>query len=415
MDTKATDTPRYAALQHRNFLILWAGMIVSNIGTWTQNVAMSWLVLQLTDSPLWLGWLGLSFALPMIFLPLIGGAVADRINRIRLLYFTQTALMLLYFVVAVLTWMDLIKVWHLLASSFIGATLLAFDNPARRALVPDLVPKRDLMNALSLNAAVYTGAALVGPAIAGALIGPLGVGSLFFLNGVSFLAVLFALAAMRNVPTHRGGVKTSFTQSVLSGLVYARRRRLILALLTISSLTAIFGRSYQNLFPIFARDIWHSGAHGYGFLLSAAGGGALAGAFGLASIRQLKRQGAVMIGCGLIFSASVILFSISTSLMMGIVFIFIGGLMATVFGTIIATFIQVAVPRELQGRIMSLYTITLIGLPALGGLGIGAGAELLGGISGATHAVLLGGFIVGLIWLLVLPFFWRRSINVADE
>ncbi len=411
MENAESTAPRYAALQYRNFVLLWSGMIVSNIGTWIQNVALGWLALQLTNSPLWLGLLGLSFAIPMVLLPLIGGAVVDRINRIRLLFFTQTAMMLISFMLALLTWIGMVNIWHLLAASFIDAALLAFDNPARRALVPDLVPPCDLMNAMSLNAATYTGAALVGPAIAGALIGPLGIGSLFFLNGLSYLAILFALAAMRDVPTHSGGVHSSFVQSVLNGLVYAWRTRLILALLALSALTAIFGRSYQNLFPIFARDIWNSGARGYGFLLSAAGGGAVTGAFGLASIRQMKRQGAVMMVCGLLFSACVMLFAVSPSLVPGLVCIFTGGVLATVISTIIATFIQVSVPNELRGRTLSLYTITIIGLPSLGGLGIGAMAELLGGIKGAPHAVLIGGAIVGLLFLAVLPFFWRRSTD----
>ena len=410
MNAVASTTPRYAALQHRNFVLLWSGLIVSNVGTWIQDVAMGWLVLKLTNSPLWLGMLGLSLALPMILLPLVGGAVADRVHRVRLLYVTQTALMLMSFALAFLTWIHQITVWHLLAASFINAALLAFDNPARRSVIPDLVPKRDLMNALSLSAATHNGAALIGPAIAGALIGPLGVGTLFFLNGISYLAVLIALKAMRDVPAHSGGIHTSFGQSMLDGLIYAWRTRFILILLILSALTSIFGRSYRNLFPIFARDIWHSGAHGYGFLLSAAGGGTLAGAFGLASIRHLKRPGAVMVGCGLLFSASVILFAISPSLVMGIIFIFIGSVVATVFVTIIATFIQVEVPNELRGRIMSLYAITLIGFPALGGLGIGAIAELLGGIPGAPRAVLIGGIIVGAVLLIVSPSLRHRSI-----
>ncbi len=410
MNTTASSAPRYAALQHRNFVLLWSGLIVSNIGTWIQNVAQGWLVLELTNSPLWLGLLGLSFAVPMVLLPLIGGAVVDRMNYIRVLYFTQTAMMLLSFIVALLIWMDLVEVWHLLAASFIGAVLLAFDNPARRALVPDLVPPQDLMNALSINAGTYTGAALIGPAIAGALIGPLGIGSLFFLNGVSYLAVLLALTTMRGVPVHARGIHPSVGQSVLGGLVYAWRTRLIFALLALSALTGIFGRSYHNLFPIFARDIWQSGAHGYGFLLSAAGGGAVAGAFGLASVKHLKREGAVMIGCGLLFSVSVILFAISSSLLMGIGFIFIGGVMATVFSTMIATFLQIAVPAELRGRIMSLFTITIIGLPSLGGMGIGVIAELLGGIPGAPRAVWIGGAVMTALILLASPLFWRRSV-----
>ena len=376
-----------------------------------QNVAQGWLVLPLTNSPLWLGLLGLSFALPMIVLPLVGGAVTDRVHRIRLLYITQTGLMLNAFALALLTWLGVVNVWHILATSFIGAALLAFDNPARQALLPELVPPRDLLNALSLNSATYNGAALIGPAIAGVLLAPLGAGSLFFLNGVSYLAVILALTAMRDVRTHSGGKRVSLGEAMLTGLAYAWHTRRILALLVLSALAAIFGRSYQSLVPIFARDIWHGGPQGYGLLLSAAGGGALVGAFGLASLRQLKQQGAVMIVSGLLFSVSIIGFAVSPSLVMGIVLLFIGGVLSTVFGTIIATFVQVATPNELRGRVMSLYAVTLIGLPSLGALGSGASAELLGGIAGAPRAVLIGAAILGVVLILVSPFFWRRDLG----
>jgi MFS family permease len=414
MNTTLPSSTRFAALRYRNFTLLWTGLIVSNVGTWMQNVGQGWLVLQLTDSPLWLGLLGLSFALPMIALPLVGGAVVDRVHRIRLLYITQTGLILNAFALALLTWLGVVNVWHILVTSFIGAALLAFDNPARQALFPDLVPPRDLLNALSLNAATYNGAALLGPGIAGLLLGPMGAGTLFFLNGVTYLAVLFALAAMRDVRTHSGGSPHApLGEAMLTGLSYAWRTRRVLALLALSALTAIFGRSYQNLLPIFARDIWHGGPEGYGLLLSAAGGGALVGAFGLASIRYVRRQGAVMIASGWLFSASVIALALSQSLGLGILLQFIGGMTSTVLGTIIATFIQVATPNELRGRVMSLYAITLIGLPALGALGSGASAELLGGIDGAPHAVLIGGVVIGAILVLAAPFFWRRSLTVS--
>ncbi len=402
---------RFAALRHRNFTLLWSGLLVSNVGTWMQNVAQGWLVLQLTNSPLWLGLLGLSFAVPMIVFPLVGGAVADRVNRIRLLYVTQTGQMLVAFALAVLTWLNVVNVWYILIGSFLSATFLAFDNPTRQALIPDMVPHRDLLNALSLNSATYNGAALLGPAIAGVLLEPLGAGTLFFVNGISFGAVIFALLAMRNVRTHAGGQHLDLGEAMLAGLRYAWRSRLIRALLVLSALAAIFGRSYQILLPIFARDIWSGGEQGYGLLLSAAGGGALVGAFGLASIKTVKRQGAVMIISGLIFAATLILFALSQSLALGILLLFLAGVSSTVFGTIIATFIQMATPNELRGRVMSLYAITLIGLPSLGALATGSLAELLGGVSGAPRAVLLGALVLGAVLLGVSPVFWRRSVS----
>lgn len=407
---------RFAALHSRNFALLWSGMIVSNVGTWMQNVATGWLVLQLTDSPLWLGMLGLAFAVPMIVLPLVGGAVVDRVHRIKLLYLTQTIAMLVAFALAGLTWLNLVNVWHILLATFLGAAALAFDNPARHALIPDLIEPGDLLNALSLNSATYNGAALIGPAIAGALLGPLGAGTLFFINGVSYLAVLVALSAMRDVRTHSstGRAHASIRNAILTGIVYAWRQRVILILLALSALAAFFGRSYQQLLPIFARDIWQGGPEGYGFLLSAAGGGAVVGAFGLAFMRRVGRQGLVLVVSGLTFSAALMAFAASPSLSAGIVLLFVVGAAATVFGTIIGTLIQISTPNELRGRVMSLYAITLIGLPGLGGLGAGASAEFLGGVEGAPRAIMIGALICASVLVAAAPFFWSRAMEAAN-
>lgn len=405
-------SPRFTALQYKNFKLLWAGLIVSNTGTWMQNVAQGWLVLQLTNSPFWLGLLGISFAVPMILLPLVGGAIVDRIDRVKLLYVTQTGAMLTALILAIMTWTGNVHISYILIASFVSSALLAFDNPARQALVPDLVPSKDLLNAISLNSATYTGASLVGPAIAGALLAPLGAGTLFFLNAISYLSVIFALRAMQNVKTHGSGTQhDKLGKSMLTGLTYAWNNRLILALLALAALAAIFGRSYQNLLPIFARDIWNGGPAGYGILLSASGAGALVGAFGLASIRNIQHQGKILIISGLAFSASVIFFAISPNFWIGVFLLYIGGITVTIFSTIISTFIQVAVPNHLRGRVMSLYSITLIGLPSLGALGVGSIAQLLGGLSGAPRAVLIGGALTGFLILIAAPMFWNKNIE----
>lgn len=410
MTAITADNKRFAALGYKNFRLIWSGLIVSNMGTWMQNVANGWLVLQLTNSPLWLGWLGFSFAVPMILIPPFAGAVVDRVHRVKLLFFTQSMQLLNALVLALLTWSGRVEVWHILVNSFVGALLLAFDNPSRQALIPDLVESRDLLNALSLNSATYTGAALIGPALAGILLEPLGAGTLFFLNSISFLAVIFALTAMRDVRTHSGGQHGSLSDTFWKGMKYAWGNKLILALLALSAVSAIFGRSYQSLLPAFSRDIWQAGPQGYGYLLASAGAGALLGAFGLASFKQVPRQGAVMLASGILFCVSLILFSISPSFILGLFLLFIAGITSTVFSTVIATFIQISVPNELRGRVMSLYTVTLIGLPSLGALGIGAFAEWLGGVRGAPHAVLVGAMILSVILLLVIPMFWKRDL-----
>ncbi len=410
MEANRTRPRRYSALQYRNFTVLWSGLIVSNVGTWMQNVANGWLVLQLTNSPLWLGVLGLSFALPMIVLPPLAGAVVDRVHRVRLLFITQSTQMAVAIVLAVLTWTGVVQVWHILLASFVGAAALAFDNPSRQALIPDLVPAEDLLNALSLNSATYTGAALVGPALAGVLLDPVGPGTLFFLNAISFLAVIVALASMRGVRTHSGERNASLRSSFWNGLSYTARNRLITALLVLSALGGIFGRSYQNLLPVFGRDIWGGGPEGYGLLLSAAGGGAVVGAFGLASFKRLPRQGLLMMISGILFSLSLVGFSLSPTLWLGALLLIVAGITSTIFATIISTFIQFMVPNAMRGRVMSLYTVTLIGLPSLGALGSGSLAEWLGGVQGAPRAVMLSAGVLGVLILGLMPAFAKRDL-----
>lgn len=409
MEAVPITSARFSALRHRNFALLWVGVIVSNIGIWMQNVGQSWLVLQLTDSPLWLGLLGLSFAIPMVTLPLIGGVVTDRVHRVRLLFVTQTGQMLLAFGLTISTYRGAVTVWQILLVSFLWATMLAFDNPARQALIYDLVPKEDLLNALSLNAATYTGAALVGPALAGVLLIPFGPAMLFFLNAVTYLAVIFALATMRGVVSRGSAVPTSLARAVGAGLAYVWKTRYVLGLLTLSALVAVFGRSYQSLLPVFARDIWEAGPGGYGLLLSAAGGGALVGAFGLAAFARGQRQGALMVVSGILFSVLLILFARSPMFMPGVVLLFLAGVAATVFTTVISTQLQLTSPHELRGRVMSLYAITLIGLPSLGAMAVGALAEQLGGLQGAPEAVIIGAVILGIAVLVATPTLWRRD------
>jgi MFS family permease len=214
---------------------------------------------------------------------------------------------------------------------------------------------------------------------------------------------------LHNVRTHGGGGSDSLQKSFRTGLSYAWHNRLIMALLGLSALASIFGRSYQNLLPAFGRDIWRAGPEGYGLLLSSAGGGALVGAFGLASFKRLRHQGALMLVNGFLFGVSLIAFAISPSIWIGLIFLFITGITSTVFSTIISTFIQFTVPSEMRGRVMSLYTVTFIGLPSLGALGTGAVAQSLGGLAGAPRAVLLCAVVLIGILIFILPVFWKAD------
>ena len=432
---------RYPALRHRNFTLLWAGLLVSNMGTWMQNVAQSWLIYKLTgNDPLYLGYLGLSFALPMTFLPPVGGMVVDRVDRIKLLYVTQTGSLLAAFIMALLAWTGRVEPWHILVSSFAWSCLLAFDNPARQALIPNLVPRQDLLNALALNSATYTGAALVGPAIAGVLLNVVGPGWLFFLNAVSSLAVIGALALMRDVPDQRQ-VAASVRDALFGGFIYAWRHKLILALLMVSALGSLFARSYQQLLPVFADDVWHVGSNGYGWLLAASGGGALLAAFALSSAKEIRHQGKLLLLSGFVMSAALVAFSLSRTFLFGLITITIVAIATNIFGTMIATSIQLHVPNQLRGRVMSLYATTLIGLPSLGALGVAAVAKALGtndqgwwsqavlgvfdalGIdsatawlgtgSGAPRAVILGALLLVVVLVAAIPMFLPLTAPAA--
>jgi MFS family permease len=378
-----------------------------------QNTANAWVIWQLTHSPLWLGYLGLSFAIPMTIVPLFSGTIVDRVHRVRLLYITQTTSMLLAFALAALYWTGLLSAWVILVATFLGSLVLAFDNPARQALIPELVPREDLLNALSLMSASYNGAALVGPALAGVLYGVIGAGWLFALNGVSFLAVIFALTLLRGVASHSGHEHAGVRESLKIGFRFAWRNRIVRALLLLSAAVAIFGRSYQTLLPNFAQ-LWGGNHLAYGILLASAGGGALVGAFGLAARREVHGRRAIMVVSGLVFSASLVAFALSPWLWLGVVLQFVAGVSSTVFGAIAGTFIQIETPPQLRGRVMSFYSITLIGLPSLGVLGVGALAEWLGGAQGTPRAVLYGAIALAIILLATAPAMLRARIEPAE-
>lgn len=352
----------YPALRSRNFRLFLVAGFISNIGTWMQNVARSWVIYKATgDDARWLGWLGLSFAIPMVILPPIGGFVVDRVPRIKLVLATQIGLTLVAVALAILAWTNLLAPWHLLASTFVGAMFLAIDNPARQAIAPDLVPRDDLLNALSLNAASFNGAALLGPALAGPLLGRIGAGWLFFLNAVSFLFMIAAIASLRDLPAHAHKAPPKRVGAFREALA----SRGVVALLTISALVAIFGRSYPMLLPIVAAHVWPSGSAGYGRLLAAGGAGALLGGFGTASFPALRASARVITVSGLVLALSLAVFAWTTRQPVGLACLVLAGASSTVLTTAIATSLQHAIKPEARGRIMSLYVITLIGLPQL--------------------------------------------------
>ena len=257
-------SPRFRALKHRNFQLFFAGQLVSLIGTWMQSTAQLWLVYRMTNSPALLGFFGFASQIPILFLASLGGYVGDRYNRHRGVIWTQTAALILAFVLAALTLLGVIRVWEIVLIAFLAGIVNAFDVPIRQAFLVQMVGKEDLPNAIALNSSIFNGARVVGPAIAGFAIAWIGEGWCFFLNGVSFLAVIVALLMMRIEKIEVRAGKGSPLQNFVQGFHFAMSDRPIRSALLLVSLMSMFGLQYSVFLPIFARDVLHGGRAGWG-------------------------------------------------------------------------------------------------------------------------------------------------------
>ena len=377
---------RFAALRSANFMRLWLGLVVSNVGSQMQLAALGWLVRDLHAEPFYLGLLSLSSALPMILVTPFGGAIADWVPRIRLLTFTQLGMLLQAVLLALLTLAGLIQFWEIMALQLAGAVLLALDSPARQALLPDVVSRDELASAIPLFSAAWAGSALFGPALAGLLLVPVGAGGLFLLNAVSFLAVVYALWAMRNAVKDAPGRGGSIVGGVVDGARYARRDPLVLTVLLLMACGSLLGRSYLILMPIFARDVLGQGPESYGLMLAAPGAGALIAGAGLAAMRSIRRKDVMLLGALFTFVALLLAFTLSRSLPLSLVLLLASGVMTTTFSASATTMLQLHAPRHLRGRVMSFATIANIGLSNLGGTTSGVLATFVG----APLAVAIG-------------------------
>jgi MFS family permease len=365
----------FGALRHRDFAVLWAGLLVANAGTWMQTVAQGWVIYNLTDDPVALGAMGLAFGVPMVLFPLVGGVLADRFDRLTLLKVTQTLSLLLALALAALTWLGVVQFWHFLAIALGSATVLAFDNPARQALIPDLVPREELMSATSLNSVSFTGAQLVGPAVAGLILAArpddlLGAGAVVFsVNALTRLAVLVPLFWIRPHAAARGrqgDAAQDGRNPLLEGLRYVAGQPALVLLVATVAVTSVFGRSFVYLLPIFARDVLGVGGEGLGLMNTAAGVGTIAAGLGLAGLGAgLSRRW--LIGGGMLgLTASILAFAFSTSYPLSLGLLALTGAASTAVSASVATQIQTTVPGTLRGRVMSLNTLCLIGLGPIG-------------------------------------------------
>lgn len=379
----------WRALRHRNFKLFFGGQLISLTGTWMQSVAQSWLVYRLTGSATLLGLVGFSSQIPVFLLAPFGGAAADRRNRHRILVATQSAAMLLAFILAGLTLTHRIQVFHVFVLAALLGLVNAFDIPARQAFVVEMVGKEDLMNAIALNSSMVNGARIVGPAIAGILVASIGEGWCFFLNGASYLAVIAGLLMMSVDVSARVVRESSALADIVEGFRFVGGSAPVRALMLLLGLVSLTGMPYAVLMPVFADKILHAGASGLGILMGASGFGAFLGALSLAVRRGWRGLGTWVAYSSIGFGLSLIAFSYSHSFWLSSLLLLPTGFSMMVEMASSNTLLQIMVSDHLRGRVMAVYSMMFMGMAPFGALLAGAFA----GRWGAPRTVAIGGVI----------------------
>ena len=391
--TEAARRYGFGALAHRNFRLFFIGQGISLVGTWMQNVGEGWLILTLTNSPFYVGLTAALSSLGVLLFSLYAGVIADRVDKRRFIIFMQLAFMLEALTVAVLVWTGVVAVWQVLLLATILGIASAFDIPMRQSFVVEMVGKDDLMNAIALNSSVFNGARVIGPAIAGVLIGAVGIAWCYFLNGVSYIAVIAGLLLMRlppRAPPARGASAWTGFREVLA---YLRGDRRLRVLMILTAVISVFGFPYIAMMPVFARDVLHRGATGYGALTSSIGIGAVIGALGIAlASARIRARGRLMLAGGTAFGILLMLFAASRSLALSMLLLALAGCAMIVNNSLANTLLQTTAPDHLRGRVMGFYSFVFVGMAPFGAFLFGLVAEHVG----APATLAAGGVIVAL-------------------
>src|SRR6267154_2866055 len=395
----------FRALRHRNFLLFWSGAFLSNTGTWMQAVAQGWLVLQLTNSPFWLGFDGFMATVPGLLLTLAGGVFADLVDRRTLLIYTQIVAGLAALTLGILVATGVVQVWMILGLSFVTGCCLAIAGPSYMALVFDLVDREDLANAVALNSTQFQLARVLGPVFAGVGFKLFGLAGCFFANAVSFVAVVAGLKMVRferpdkddSLPTRSMKDKGAFVQDLVGGFRYVGGRPRVSTLLMISAVTSLFGAPYISMTPVFARDVFHLGATGLALLMGMAGAGALCGALFLAYLGDFRHKGWFVLGGDFAFAVCLICFSLSTNLRVSLVFLFLLGFGIVCAMAVTITLLQKLVTDKMRGRVMSMFMLSFIGAMPIGNLIAGAASHRFG----VQHTLAAGGLIIAVYVVIV--------------
>jgi MFS family permease len=376
------------ALRHRNYQLFFAGQLISLIGTWMDQVAEAWLVYRLTGSGLLLGTVAFASQIPVFLLAPIGGALADRVNRRKILIATQSTMMALTFMLAWLTLSHRVRIWHVVTLAALTGVVNAIDLPARQAFVVDMVSRADLVNAIALNSSMFNGARVIGPALAGIVVAAIGEGWCFFANGVSFIAVIIGLAMMK-IDRPRMTIEGSALENIIEGFRFVAQSSPVQALMLLLGLVSFTAMPYAVLMPLFADQILHGGPKALGLLMGCSGVGALCGALTLAMRKTIRGLSTwVAVSCAG-FGISLLLFSLSRSLWLSAALLVPAGFCMMIQMASSNTLIQSMVPDRLRGRVMSVYAMTFMGMAPMGALLAGSLAHKLG----APLTVGMGGVV----------------------
>jgi MFS family permease len=392
----------FSALSYRNYRLFWSGQFGSVLAQYMEIVAQGWLVLQLTNSPLMLGLTGLAHAIPTIVLTLLGGVIADRTDRRRIMLVAQACTATLFFTLATLITTERILVWHVMVIAFLSGSLKAFDRPSRYALLTQMVSREEIANAVALGSSVWQLNRLVGPSMAGLLIYFYGVGGAYYACFFASSSAVFLWLRIRIDQPRVEETGIGLLGGMLEGLNFIIRHELFYTLIAMTFFNSAFGMSYVILMPVFARDILHVGSQGFGFLQSTAGIGALAGTLMVAYLAASRSKGWHAIIGAATFGILIIAFAFSRWYALSLALVFLTGLSNQVYMTTINTILQLNLPDQLRGRVMGIYGLTWDLMP-VGGMISGTIAEF----AGAPVAVAIGGFLVAAMALWVGAFLPR--------
>jgi len=379
------------AFRYRNFRLFWVGQLVSTIGTWMQTVALSWLVYTIKDSAFALGLLTTMNSLPILFLSLPAGIVADRVNKRKMIVATQAAFTVQAILLTVLVYTKHYNELTLIVLAALAGAIQAFDSPARQSFVSEMVPKDSVLSAVALNSAVFNVARTIGPMIGGLLIKAVGEAQCFAINAISFIAVIAALFMIREKDLFKlaspAGNGSKALSDLKEGFVYVIKDRRMLGVLCILSVASIFGLPALMLLPVFAKKILHMGPDGLGFLFAGAGVGSVVAAVMLALARKSRKQGLRIIFCFGLFSVVICVFSFAKSFIVAFILLAGAGFGAIAGIAMSNSTLQLLAPERLRGRIMGLYVFVFLGMMPAGNFLMGTAAHYLG----APYAVMAGG------------------------